>query len=102
MFSFKINVSPTSRHILFTPQRYHLATNESFSLTSYDFDESIAVATVSYEECRCVGGRRICDKDRGGVYSQSRGMTRRGRNCAKQCNATVDESCIQLQNLAES
>jgi hypothetical protein len=66
------------RHVLFTPQSYHVATNESFSLTSYDFDYSHVVATVSYEECTCRNGRRTCDKNRDGIFSQSRGMTRRG------------------------
>ena len=38
------------------------------------------MATVSYEACRCVGGRRVCDGDRGDIYSQSRGMTKRGKD----------------------
>ena len=66
------------RHILFTPQRYHVGTDESFSLTSYSQDVSVAEAVVSYEECTCINGRRTCDSERGGIFSQDRGLTRRG------------------------
>ena len=77
------------RHVLFTPQRYHVATNESFSLTSYDYDFSHAVATVSYEECTCRNGRRTCDKKRDGIFSQSRGMTRRGTSNQNQAKGSL-------------
>ena len=63
------------RHILFTPQSYHVASTESFSFTSYSSERFEVTAIFSYDECLC--SRKSCN-DNGNVLSSDEGTARFG------------------------
>ena len=69
----------THSHALFTPQNYHIAVTETFSLTSYGDEIFDATASVLYDDCKCTNGRRTCSNDFDNVYSQITRELRRGK-----------------------
>lgn len=66
------------RHILFTPQSYHVGVRETFSFTSYASERFEVVARVSFDTCTCSDNRVRRCRDRGDVFSEARGMVKLG------------------------
>ena len=80
------------RHILFTPQSYHVASTESFSFTSYSTERFEVTATLSYDQCSCTNRRRSCNNN-GNVLSSAAGTTRFG---GSDCHVIAAHSCSNL------
>ena len=91
LFLYHMHTSPC-RHILFTPQSYHVASTESFSFTSYSTERFEVTATLSYDQCSCTNRRRSCNNN-GNVLSSAAGTTRFG---VYDCHVIAAHSCSNL------
>ena len=90
-FVYHMHTSPC-RHILFTPQSYHVASTESFSFTSYSTERFEVTATLSYDQCSCSNRRRSCNNN-GNVLSSVGGTTRFGMY---DCHVIAPHSCSKF------